>query len=92
MDDTEKRKAIIVGIFLTLGLIVFILGILTLGGANKSFSKNIEISTGVRPMFQGLKKGNNVWFSGVKIGTISDVSFSGWSRFTVKMNIDENLP
>ncbi|HTI60121.1 MlaD family protein, partial [Mucilaginibacter sp.] len=37
----------------------------------------------------GLKKGNNVWFSGVKVGTISDVHFTGPSQVDVKMSIDE---
>jgi phospholipid/cholesterol/gamma-HCH transport system substrate-binding protein len=72
MDAAENRKAIIVGIFLALGLIVFILGIFTLGGQQKSFVKSIKISS-VFSDVAGLKKGNNVWFSGVKVGTISDV-------------------
>jgi phospholipid/cholesterol/gamma-HCH transport system substrate-binding protein len=88
MDQAENRKAIIVGIFLALGLAIFIIGILTLGGAQKTFSKNIHISATFDDV-QGLKKGNNVWFSGVKVGTISDVHFIGPSRVDVKMSIDE---
>ncbi|MDR6944958.1 MlaD family protein [Mucilaginibacter pocheonensis] len=88
MDATENKKAIIVGIFLALGLIVFILGVFTLGGQQKSFVKNIRISS-VFSDIAGLKKGNNVWFSGVKVGTISAVKFIGPSRVQVFMNIDE---
>jgi len=44
MDASENKKAIIVGIFLALGLVVFILGVFTLGGQQKSFVKNIHIS------------------------------------------------
>lgn len=88
MDATENKKAIIVGIFLALGLIVFILGVFTLGGQQKSFVKNIRISS-VFSDVAGLKKGNNVWFSGVKVGTISAVKFIGPSRVQVFMNIDE---
>ena len=88
MDATENRKAIIVGIFLALGLLVFILGILTLGSAQKTFSKSIHISA-VFDDVAGLKKGNNVWFSGVKVGTISDVHFTGPSQVSVKMSVDE---
>jgi phospholipid/cholesterol/gamma-HCH transport system substrate-binding protein len=88
MDATENRKAIIVGIFLALGLIVFILGVFTLGGQQKSFVKNIKISS-VFSDVAGLKKGNNVWFSGVKVGTISDVKFIGPSKVQVFMNIDQ---
>ncbi len=88
MDATENKKAIIVGIFLALGLIVFILGVFTLGGQQKSFVKNIKISS-VFSDVAGLKKGNNVWFSGVKVGTISNVKFIGPSQVQVFMNIDE---
>lgn len=88
MATTENKKAITVGIFLTLGLIVFILGVFTLGGQQKSFSKNIHISA-VFDDVAGLKKGNNVWFSGVKVGTISSINFVGTSEVNVKMSIDE---
>lgn len=89
MDATENRKAIIVGIFLALGLIIFIVGVLTLGSAQKTFNKSIHISA-VFDDVAGLKKGNNVWFSGVKVGTISDVQFTGPSQVNVKMSIDES--
>jgi phospholipid/cholesterol/gamma-HCH transport system substrate-binding protein len=88
MDASENKKAIIVGIFLALGLVVFILGVFTLGGQQKSFVKNIHISS-IFSDVAGLKKGNNVWFSGVKVGTISNVKFIGPSRVQVFMNIDE---
>lgn len=89
MDGSENRKAIIVGIFLALGLIVFVVGVLTLGGSQKTFAKSIHISATFDDV-AGLKKGNNVWFSGVKVGTISDVRFTGPSQVDVRMSIDEN--
>ncbi|HTE00360.1 MAG TPA: MlaD family protein [Mucilaginibacter sp.] len=88
MDQSENRKAIIVGIFLALGLVVFVVGVLTLGGAQKTFSKSIHIKARFNDV-EGLKKGNNVWFSGVKVGTISDIHFAGPSQVDVKMSIDE---
>ncbi|MBS1521478.1 MAG: MCE family protein [Bacteroidetes bacterium] len=88
MDATENKKAIIVGIFLALGLIIFIVGVLTLGSAQKTFNKSIHVSATFDDV-AGLKKGNNVWFSGVKVGTISDVHFSGPSQVDVRMSIDE---
>jgi len=89
MDIAENRRAITVGIFLALGLTVFIVGVFTLGGQSKSFSKSIHISA-VFDDVAGLKKGNNVWFSGVKVGTISTIRFTGASQVDVKMSIDEN--
>jgi phospholipid/cholesterol/gamma-HCH transport system substrate-binding protein len=88
MDQAENRKSIIVGIFLALGLVVFVLGVLTLGSAQKTFSKSIHISATFDDV-AGLKKGNNVWFSGVKVGTISEVRFTGPSQVYVRMSVDE---
>jgi len=89
MAKTENRKAITVGIFLALGLAVFVLGVFTLGGQQKSFEKNIHISA-VFDDVAGLKKGNNVWFSGVKVGTISSIHFVGSSQVNVRMSVDQN--
>jgi phospholipid/cholesterol/gamma-HCH transport system substrate-binding protein len=89
MATAENRKAITVGVFLALGLVIFILGVFTLGGQQKSFDKSIHI-TAVFDDVAGLKKGNDVWFSGVKIGTISEIKFVGISKVNVKMRIDAN--
>jgi len=89
MDLAENRRAITVGIFLAVGLLIFILGVFVLGGQSKSFSKSIHISA-VFDDVAGLKKGNNVWFSGVKVGTISDMHFIGPHEVEVKMSVDEN--
>ncbi|QTE40158.1 MlaD family protein [Mucilaginibacter gossypii] len=88
MDPAENRKSIIVGIFLALGLVLFILGVFTLGGQQKAFVKNIKLSARFTDV-AGLKKGNAIWFSGVKVGTISAIKFIGPSEVEVYMNVDE---
>jgi phospholipid/cholesterol/gamma-HCH transport system substrate-binding protein len=89
MEKAENRRAITVGIFLALGLIIFIVGVFTLGGQSKSFSKSIHISA-VFDDVAGLKAGNSVWFSGVKVGSISKISFIGPAQVDVIMRIDES--
>lgn len=89
MAKTDNRKAITVGVFLAVGLIIFILGVFTLGGQQKSFARNINISALFEDV-SGLKKGNDVWFSGVKVGTISSIRFVGTSKVNVKMKVDQN--
>jgi len=86
MDFKENRRAIMVGLFLALGLIIFMVGVFTLGGQSKTFSKRIRISA-VFDDVEGLKVGNNVWFSGVIVGTIADIRFVGTSQVLVKMSI-----
>ncbi len=86
----EKKKAITVGIFLFLGLVIFLLGVFTLGGQKKTFVKSFSLNV-VFDDIQGLKVGNNVWFSGVKVGTIKKIQFYGTSQVKVILNVEEEV-
>ena len=88
MKQTNNKKAVTVGIFILLGLLILVAGVLTLGGQKNSFQKKLT----VRAIFDdvgGLQTGNNVWFSGVKIGTVKKMTFHGGSQVEVIMNIDQ---
>jgi phospholipid/cholesterol/gamma-HCH transport system substrate-binding protein len=88
MKSNGNRRAIIVGIFIFLGLAIFIWTVLTLGSQKNTFKKSI----GIKTFFQnvnGLQKGNNVWFSGVKVGTIETVTLIGIGKVEVDMNIND---
>jgi phospholipid/cholesterol/gamma-HCH transport system substrate-binding protein len=89
MQTTDNKKRVTVGIFIFLGLLIFVLGIFTLGGQKKSFVKSFSVSA-VFSDIQGLKAGNNVWYSGVKIGTIKKIQFFGNSQVQVIMSIEED--
>jgi phospholipid/cholesterol/gamma-HCH transport system substrate-binding protein len=89
MKSTKNSRAVIVGIFILIGIAIFVITILTLGGQHKTFEKAIT----VRAIFDdinGLQKGNNIWFSGVKIGTVKKISFYGNSQVEVDMSIEQN--
>lgn len=88
MRSNKNSRAFIVGLFVFLGLIIFTITVLTLGGQRKTFQKSITIKA-IFDDISGLQKGNNVWFSGVKIGTVKSISFSGSYQVQVEMNIDE---
>ncbi len=88
MRSTGNRRAIIVGIFIFLALAIFIWTVLTLGSQKNTFEKSITVKTYFQNV-NGLQKGNNIWFSGVKVGTIEDVSLIGNGKVEVDMNIDE---
>ncbi len=89
MKSTSNKRAIIVGIFIFIGLAIFIITVLTLGTQKKSFGKSIMIKA-IFDDVNGLQKGNNVWFSGVKIGTIKKVSLLGNAKVEADMNIEEH--
>ena len=87
MDAEENKRSITVGVFVLLGVAVFVIGVLTLGGQQKTFVKSIHISSIFNDV-SGLKKGNNVWFSGVKVGTIKNITFTGPGQVDVVMSVD----
>ncbi|MFD2245262.1 MlaD family protein [Pontibacter ruber] len=90
MSTSDNKRSIIVGIFVFLAIVILIAGIFTLGGQQKRFIESIA----VRAVFNdvaGLKTGNNVWFSGVKIGTIKNIRLLGDSQVEITMNIEERV-
>lgn len=92
MRSNGNRRAIIVGIFIVLGLAIFIWTVLTLGSQKNSFEKSIAVKTFFQNV-NGLQKGNNIWFSGVKVGTIEKVVLIGNGKVEVDMNInDKSVP
>ena len=79
-----------IGLFVFVAVAIFVLCVLTLGGQKKTFVK----STVVKAVFNdvnGLQKGNNVWFSGVKIGTVKTIDFTRSADVEVVMNIDQQV-
>jgi len=88
METSENKRSVIVGIFVFLGIVLFVAGIFTLAGQQKRFVKSIELNA-IFDNVAGLKIGNNVWFSGVKIGTVKKIDFYGTSQVKIKMNVEE---
>lgn len=88
MIAEKNKKSVRVGIFTAIGLVFFVVGVLAIGNINKTFTKSFIIST-VFDDVNGLKLGNNIWFSGVKIGTVKEISFYGSSQVKVVMDIEE---
>ncbi|WP_276088154.1 MlaD family protein [Pedobacter sp. JY14-1] len=88
MQASDNRRKITVGIFIFLGLAIFVVGVFTLGSQKKAFVNSFTVDV-IFDDIQGLKSGNNVWFSGVKIGTIKKIQFYGTSQVQVFLNIEE---
>jgi len=87
MNESHNRRAVIVGLFVFVGIAFLIGGILIVGNLRETFTNKIEIVS-LFDDVSGLQKGNNVWFSGVKIGTVSSLRFHGDSQVEVSMKID----
>ncbi|MGJ1268453.1 MlaD family protein [Sphingobacterium spiritivorum] len=87
MSAAENKRTLIVGLFVLIGLIILVAGILTLGGQQKKFTKTLTVTTEFEDV-KGLKVGNNVWFSGVKVGIVKDISFESIKYVKVVMSIE----
>lgn len=87
MMESPMKRAVIVGIFVMLGTSFLIAGILLVGNIRETFTTKFELIS----LFDdvgGLKKGDNIWFSGVKIGTVNNLEFYGKSQVEVTIAID----
>src|ERR1035437_8825114 len=87
MNEPVNKRAIGVGLFIIIGLLFLVGGVLTIGNLHSTFQKKMTVST-VFSDVNGLASGNNIWFSGVKIGTVKKTEFFGKSHVKVVMNIN----
>ncbi|MEP6846088.1 MAG: MlaD family protein [Panacibacter sp.] len=88
MKALKNNRPAIVGIFIILALVILVVTVFTLGGQKKTFVKSFTINA-VFDDVGGLLKGGNIWFSGVKVGTVKKISFYGNSKVLVTMSIEQ---
>src|SRR5690606_14472475 len=88
MTTNERKRSLTVGLFVLIGLIILVAGILVLGTQQNKFSKNLVVTTYFHDV-KGLKVGNNVWFSGVKVGIVKEIKFQSIDDVKVVLHIEE---
>jgi len=87
MNESSFKRPVIVGLFVFLGLLFLIGGILMVGNIHATFKRKMTVVS-LFDDVSGLQNGNNVWFSGVKIGFVSDLQFYGKSQVKVSLKIE----
>jgi phospholipid/cholesterol/gamma-HCH transport system substrate-binding protein len=90
MNETSSKRAVIVGLFVLVGLIILVTGILMVGNLHDTFQPKIKVVS-LFPDVSGLKKGSNIWFSGVKVGVVSGLKFYGKSQVAVDLSIENKV-
>jgi phospholipid/cholesterol/gamma-HCH transport system substrate-binding protein len=90
MNESSNKRIIVVGLFIFLGLLFLLAGILTIGNLRDTFTKKMKL-TAFFDDVNGLQSGSNIWFSGVKVGTVKKVLFYGESKVEVTLNLDEKV-
>lgn len=78
------------GMFVILGLTLFIITIYFIGSNKNLFSSTFKLKSQFKNV-SGLKEGNNVRFSGINIGTVKDIEFISDSAVVVNFVIKEEV-
>ena len=86
MNESPNRRAVIVGVFVIVGLVFLLSGVLIVGNLRETFNRKMELVS-IFDDISGLQPGNNIWYSGVKIGTVNSLNFYGKSQVEVDMNV-----
>jgi phospholipid/cholesterol/gamma-HCH transport system substrate-binding protein len=84
-DVSNKIK---LGIFISIGMLLFIAGIYFIGQGQQLFRSTFRIS-GVFKDVAGLQAGNAVRLSGVNVGTVDNIRIESDSSIRVEILIDE---
>lgn len=88
MNKSPNKRAVIVGLFIFIGLILLVIFVLIIGNLHETFKKKTQIVT-LFDDVSGLQVGNNIWFSGVKIGTVSSLKFYADRKVKVMMKVED---
>ncbi|WP_264538090.1 MlaD family protein [Flavobacterium sp. N1736] len=78
------------GMFVTIGLLLFILAIYFIGKQKNLFGSTFNITSTFKTV-SGLEVGNNVRFSGINIGTIEEIRLVNDSSVVVSMVIKDDV-
>jgi len=86
----DISKKIRLGLFITLGIVVFIIGIYFIGEGQQLFRTTFSL-TGIFRDVAGLQAGNNVRLSGINVGTVKNISIISDTSVSVQILIDESI-
>jgi phospholipid/cholesterol/gamma-HCH transport system substrate-binding protein len=89
MEKTASQK-IRLGLFVIMGLLVFILAIYFIGDKQKMFGKTNHLEATFNNV-NGLQLGNNVRYSGISVGTVRGIEMVNDTIIRVDMIIDKAI-
>jgi phospholipid/cholesterol/gamma-HCH transport system substrate-binding protein len=88
MEPKEYRENIRLGIFVVTGLALFLVAVFYIGSERNIFNKTFTVSA-VFKNVEGLTEGDNVWLSGVKIGTVKRVTIISDGKVVVSLSLKD---
>lgn len=88
MENQDISKSLKVGAFVLGGVVIFLSALFYLGREGNMFNKTFTVSA-IFKNVEGLKEGDNVWLSGVKIGTVQRVQIISEGQVIVSLSLKD---
>src|SRR5687767_2887499 len=88
MDSKEYKQNIRLGIFVLAGIALFLTSVFYIGSERNVFNKTFAVSA-IFKNVEGLTEGDNVWLSGVKIGTVKNVTIISEGQVVVGLSLKD---
>jgi phospholipid/cholesterol/gamma-HCH transport system substrate-binding protein len=86
----NRNKAIKLGLFISIGITILILGIYTIGVRQSIFGTSLMVR-GIFTDVQGLRVGSNVRFAGIDIGAVSNITIINDTSILVDFMLDKDV-
>jgi phospholipid/cholesterol/gamma-HCH transport system substrate-binding protein len=88
MNKPNYKRPLLVGIFIITGLAMLVSGVFMVGSQEKLFKRKFTLKVIFNDV-NGLQPGNNVWLSGVKIGTVKKIAFYNHTQVQAIISLDK---
>lgn len=88
MEEKTVKQNLKLGAFVIGGILLFLIALFYLGREDNMFNKTFMVSA-VFKNVEGLGVGDNVWLSGVKIGTVKHVQIISESQVLVSLSLKD---
>jgi phospholipid/cholesterol/gamma-HCH transport system substrate-binding protein len=89
VETKELKQQLKLGAFVLGGIVLFLVTVFFIGSENNIFSRTFTVFTEFKNV-EGLKEGDNVWLSGVKVGRVTDVTIAAEGKVLVKLSLKKN--
>jgi len=86
----NRNKSIKLGLFVSLGILILILGIYIIGVRQSIFGTSLMVR-GIFTDVQGLRVGSNVRFAGIEIGAVSNITIINDTSILVDFMLDKDV-
>lgn len=82
----KSKKALRLGLFITIALILFVVAVYVIGSQGNLFSSTTDLRSSFQDI-RGLQVGNNVRYAGINIGTVKGIQIENDSSVVVTFSV-----